>query len=325
MERINEDIKNKDFRQFYLLMGEEGYLKNQYRGNLSSAIIDLDDTMNYFYIEGKNLNLSEVFEVGETLPFFSERRLLVLENTGLFKKSVDGIEEHFEKFPDTTVVIMVEEEVDKRNRLYKWFGKHGYIAQLSTPDEKMLVAWIKKLCAREEKTMDESAIFYLIEHMGTEMFLLKNELEKLFSYTVDKKHITIAEINEVCLDEAEDKMFDMLDAIGNRNQKKALHLYRDLLELRKPAMQILALLNRHYNILLQISGLQDAGTDNKTIASLCGIPPFTVKKYINQSSAYTYNQLKEMLEKCQITDAEIKSGIIKDIVGVELLIVEFSK
>lgn len=324
MDRINQDIKNKEFQQFYLLMGDEGYLKKQYREKLSDALIDVEDTMNYFYIEGKNPNLSKIYEVGETLPFFAERRVLVLENTGLFKKAVDGMEEHFEKFPDTTVVIMVEEEVDKRNRLYKWFGKHGYVAELSMPDEKMLVSWIKKLCTQEGKSMEESAIFYLIEHMGTEMFLLKNELEKLFSYCIDRNHITITEINEVCLDEAEDKMFDMLDAIGNRNQKKALHLYRDLLELRKPAMQILTLLNRHYNILMQISGLKDSGTDSKTMASVCGIPPFTVKKYMNQASAYTYNQLKEMLERCQITDQEIKTGIIKDIVGVELLIVEFS-
>jgi len=114
----------------------------------------------------------------------------------------------------------------------------------------------------------------------------------------------------------------MLDAIGSRNQKKALHLYRDLLELRKPVMQILALLTRHFNILMQISELK--GQDNKTIASLCGIPPFKVKSYVNQASAYTYDKLYSMVERCQLTDQEIKTGMIKDVVGVELLIVEFS-
>ncbi len=324
MKRINQDIKNNEFQHFYLLMGDEGYLKKQYKEKLSKAMIDLEDSMNYHYQEGNNPNLSNIYELGETLPFFAERRVLVLENTGLLKKAVDGVEEHFEGFPDSTYVIMVEEDVDKRNRLYKWFTKKGYVTELKMPDEKMLVTWMKKLCADEQKVMEETAIFYMIEHMGTEMFLLKNELEKLFSYCHDKEQITISDINAICLDEAEDKMFDMLDAIGSRNQKKALQLYRDLLELRKPAMQILTLLNRHFNILMQISALKAEGKDSKTMAAVCGIPPFTVKKYMNQAGAYSYLKLKEMLERCQMTDQEIKIGVVKDVVGVELLIVEFS-
>lgn len=324
MDRINQDIKNNEFQQFYLLTGSEGYLKKQYKEKLAKALVDVEDTMNYYYVEGHNPNLSNIYETGETLPFFSEHRVLVLENTGLLKKSAEGVSEHFEKFPDSTIVIMVEEEVDGRNGLYKWFKKNGYVTELTMPSDKMLVSWIKKLCADEEKTIEDTAVFHMIEHMGTEMFLLKNELEKLFSYCADKNYITIEDINEVCLDEAEDKMFDMLDAIGSRNQKKALKLYRDLLELRKPAMQILSLLTRHYNILMQIAALKDAGKDGKSIASLCGIPPFTVKKYMNQASVYKYSEWKEMLECCSKTDQEIKMGIIKDTVGVELLIVEFS-
>lgn len=324
MDRINQDIKNNEFQQFYLLTGSEGYLKKQYKEKLAKALVDIEDNMNYYYVEGHNPNLSNIYETGETLPFFSEHRVLVLENTGLLKKSADGVSEHFERFPDSTVVIMVEDEVDGRNGLYKWFKKNGYVTELTMPSEKMLISWIKKLCSDEDKNIEDQAVFYMIEHMGTEMFLLKNELEKLFSYCIDRNTITIEDINAVCLDEAEDKMFDMLDAIGARNQKKALKLYRDLLELRKPAMQILSLLTRHYNILMQIAALKDDGKDGKSIASLCGIPPFTVKKYMNQASVYQYPELKEMLEKCSKTDQEIKIGVVKDTVGVELLIVEFS-
>lgn len=324
MNRINQDIKNNEFQRFYLLVGEEGYLKKQYKEKLIKALVNVEDTMNYFYVEGHNPNLPQIYETGETLPFFSEHRVVVLENTGLLKKSSEGIGDHFQQFSDSTVLIMVEDEVDGRNALYKWFKKNGYVAELNMPDEKMLVSWIKKLCADEEKSIEDSAVFYMIEHMGTEMFLLKNELEKLFSFCTNQSTITISDIKEVCIDEAEDKMFDMLDAIGSRNQKKALQLYRDLLELRKPAMQILSLLTRHYNILMQISALQSSGKDGKTIASLCGIPPFTVKKYINQATAYDSATLQNMLERCTMTDQEIKTGLIKDIVGVELLIVEFS-
>ncbi len=321
MNRINQDIKNQAFQHFYLLIGSEGYLKKQYRDKLVDSMVNSDDTMNYYYAEGNNPDLNNIYELGETLPFFAERRVIVMENTGLLKKASD-VNEHFEKFPDTTYVIMVEEKVDKRNGLYKWFGKHGYVSEMDKPDEKMLVSWVKKLCAEANKTIDDATIYYMIQHMGMEMYLLKNELEKLFSYCCNQTHITLEDMKAVCIDEAEDKVFDMLDAIGNRNQKKALQLYRDLLELRKPAMQILALLIRHFNILMQVSGL--TGKDNKTIASLAGIAPYFVKSYAKQAEAYTFEQLKSMLEQCQKTDYEVKTGKIKDVVGVELLIVKFS-
>ncbi len=324
MERMNQDIKNATFQQFYLLIGDEGYLKKQYKAKLARAIVNTDDAMNYLYIEGNNPDLPAIYEAGETLPFFSDYRLIVLENTGLLKKAAEGVSNHFEQFPESTIVIMVEDEVDGRNSLYKWFQKHGYVAKLDMPDEKKLIAWIRKLCNEEGMTIEDTAVFYMLEHMGTEMFLLKNELEKLFSYCANRSAITIEDIRQVCIDEADDKMFEMLDAIGGKNQKKALKLYHDLLELRRPAMQILSLLTRHYNILLQVESLHKASADAKTIASTCGIPPFTVKKYVNQSLAYDYVQLKQMLERCIETDQEIKTGMIKDTVGVELLIVSFS-
>lgn len=324
MERINKDITEGTLQHFYLLIGDEGYLKKQYKEKLVHALVDPEDSMNYHYEEGNNPNLSNIYDLAETLPFFAERRVIVLENTGLLKKSIEDIKKRFEAFPDTTYIIMVEDEVDGRNALYKFFKEKGYIAEMKMPSDKLLLSWIKKICSGAEKTIDDTAVFYLIEHMGTEMYLLKNELDKLISYCANKSHITIEDMNEICLDEAEDKIFDMLDAIASRNQKKALKLYRDLLELRKPAMQILALLNRHYNILMQISSLKEEGKDYKTMASVCGIQPFTVKKYVNQTSAYSFTTLYNMVERCQMTEQEVKTGIVKDVVGVELLIVEFS-
>lgn len=324
MKQIVEHIKSGAFQQFYLLMGDENYLKKQYKEKLAAALVDVEDSMNYHYAEGNNLDMNQICDLGETLPFFSERRVLVLENTGLLKKSSKDVEEKFANFPESTYVIMIEEDVDKRNSLYKFFAKQGYVANLTTPDEKTLLQWVKTLCKEEGKIIEDAAVFHLTEHMGTEMFLLKNELEKLFCYCQGRNQITVADVNEICLDEAEDKLFDMLDAIGNRNQKKALKLYRDLLELHKPPMQLLTMLSRHFNILLQMSALKETGTAYADMASLCGVPPFTVKKYVAQTSAYSYERLKAMVERCQMTDQEIKTGVIKDVVGVELLIVEFS-
>ena len=56
MKSLNEDLKTGEFKQIYLLYGEEVYLKKQYKDRLSKAIVNEGDTMNYSYYEGKGIH-----------------------------------------------------------------------------------------------------------------------------------------------------------------------------------------------------------------------------------------------------------------------------
>ena len=119
MKNLNEDLKTGQFKQIYLLYGEEGYLKRQYRDRFIKAMLPEGDTMNYAHYEGKNINVREVIDLAETLPFFAERRLIVFEDTGFFKSAGAELADYIKDMPDTTYFIFVENEVDKRSRLYK--------------------------------------------------------------------------------------------------------------------------------------------------------------------------------------------------------------
>lgn len=324
MEVINKQIANSEFNNVYLLFGEEGYLKKQYRDKIRDALIDKNDTMNYNYFEGNQIDAAAFLDLGDTLPFFSERRMVIVENSGWFKKALDDIDKRIEAFPDTTYVIFVENEVDKRNRLYKWVAKNGYASEMKTPTGSMLVKWVDKQCKAEEKNMEKETIKYFVTHMGADMLLLRNELDKLFSYCGDKTDITLEDVQAVCISQAVDKLYKMIDAIGEKNQKLALSLYHDLLVLKEPAMRILFNLTNHFKSLMELSVMPDKGYQYKEIASLCSIPEFNVKKNKIQASAYTFEELRSMVELCQLTDQNIKTGKVQDVVGVELLIVEFS-
>ena len=69
MKSLNEDLKTGQFKQIYLLYGEESYLKKQYKDKLTKAMIPEGDTMNYAYYEGKGINVKEVIDLSETMPF----------------------------------------------------------------------------------------------------------------------------------------------------------------------------------------------------------------------------------------------------------------
>ena len=84
MKSLNEDIKTGNFKGAYLLFGEEAYLKKQYKERLRKAILPEGDQMNYAYYEGRGINPAELIDLAETMPFFAERRLIVVENSGFF-------------------------------------------------------------------------------------------------------------------------------------------------------------------------------------------------------------------------------------------------
>ena len=85
MQRINEDIKTGNFKQIYLLYGEERYLKNQYTTRLRKALCQDGDEMNTHFYQGKDFSLGQVIDLAETLPFLAERRVMFFKDTGLFK------------------------------------------------------------------------------------------------------------------------------------------------------------------------------------------------------------------------------------------------
>lgn len=156
MKKLNEDFKSGKFEQVYLLYGEEGYLKKQYKKRFIKAMIPEGDTMNYAHYEGKNIPVKEVIDLAETMPFFAEKRLIVFENTGFFKTAAGAeLADYIKEMPETTYFIFVEEEVDKRNKLYKAVNTKGYAAALTMQDEEVLKGGSGRSYAEKEKKCPE--------------------------------------------------------------------------------------------------------------------------------------------------------------------------
>ena len=109
MKILSQHIKSGQFKSVYLLCGDEDYLRKQYRDRMKEAMVG-DDTMNYSYFEGKGISVKELIELGETLPFFSERRLIVVENSGFFTSSQDELAAYIKEMPESTCFLFVEKD-----------------------------------------------------------------------------------------------------------------------------------------------------------------------------------------------------------------------
>lgn len=324
MQIIKEHIKNNQFKPAYLLYGTEDYLKKLYQDKLKEAILNGTDEMNFSYFEGKSINQNEVIAMAQTLPFFNDKRLILIKDSGLFK-SQTILSDEIKEFPDTTIVIFVESQMDKRNKLFKVVKSIGHVVELNGMDEKNLKFWIASLLRNEKKKITEQTLSYLIHKSGTDMKTLENEVEKLVCFAYNREVITMEDIDTICTTQITGKIFQMIDAIGFHKQSEALSLYYDLLALREKPMSILYLLTRHFNILLQIKELLKSGHKGAKLAGMIGIPPFAVNKYVTQSSNFKRNQLIEVLQHCATVEEQVKTGRLAEGMGVELLIVTYSR
>lgn len=324
MQTIKEHIKNNEYKPVYLLCGTEDYLKKLYQDKLKAGILAGSDDMNYSYFEGKETDPLKIMEAADTLPFFSEHRLICVKNSGLFKSSND-LADYLKTMPNSTHIVFVENEIDKRNRLYKAVKELGYISEMNGMDERNLKLWVSTTLKAGGKKITESSALYFLNKCGTDMVLLSQELEKLICYAYDRDVITNEDIDAVCTTLVTGKVFQMIDAIASGRQGQALTLYYDLLTLREKPLSILFLLSRQFNILLQVKELSGHGYNNSIIASKVSVPPFAVNKYIAQAKNFSKTRLIEALEACASIEEQIKTGRLNETMGIELLIVSYSR
>ncbi|MGI6499796.1 MAG: DNA polymerase III subunit delta [Anaerostipes sp.] len=324
MKRINEDIKNGTYAPFYLLYGEEKYLIAQMRKRLTKALVSPEDTMNYGYFEGKKVDQIEVIDLANTLPFFNDYRLIVLDQTELGKKCSDDFLNKIKEVPDSTIMVFIEDTIDKRSKIYKFLSKNGYAASFDAITEKEMHLWLAGQLKQNNKKMTTKDAGLFLYKTGNQLFMVKNELEKLISYVGDREVITADDIETLVTAETTNQIFVMLEAIAKKQKAQAMELYFDLLELKESPFGILALLIRQCNQLLQTKSLMAKHASGGEIAKEVKVPPFVARKLQSQCQMFTLDELIGMIRKCAITDEKIKSGNITDRVAVELLIVEFS-
>lgn len=325
MKSIDEDIKNRQFKSVYLLYGEEAYLKKQYKDKLVKALAAEGDTMNFAVYEGKGINAGEVIDLAETLPFFAERRVILLENSGFFKGSCEELAAYLADPAETTCFLFVEEEVDKRSKMYKAVTKTGKAVEFGTQKEELLTRWILSRLRKENKNITGSVMQLFLSKTGTDMGNIDRELEKLICYTMGRNVIEAEDVEAVTTEQVTNKIFDMVNAIAGHEQKKALELYYDLLTLKEPPMRILFLITRQFQILLHLKDMSGKGFDSAAIAAKVGIPPFAVRKNQAQAKGFSMEQLKQAIADGVDLEEAVKTGHINDRMAVELFLVKYSK
>ena len=324
MDSIQQDIRENTFRPVYLLYGPEAFLKRSYKNRLKQALTQ-GDTTNFHAYEGKGISFDEIRDLADTMPFFAEHRMILLENTGLLKSASEQWSEWIATIPETTTVLFVEDEVDKRSKLYKAVVKHGLCEECARQSADQLRSWCVRYLGHEGKRISRSAVELLLARAGEDMENLRSEMEKLLAYAGEAEGITEEMVEEICTEQVTGQIFAMVEAVAVGKERRALELYYDLLALKEPSMRILFLIARQFNQLLQVKLLTGQGMHQKELADQMKLRGFIAGKLMEQARVFSEKQLKEYVELCTSSEEAVKTGRLAEKLAVELVILTISR
>ena len=337
---------------FYLLHGNDEFTNREH-------LKQLQQKGNFAYNQntysGAEVDLATITTTCNTLPFLSEQRLVVVEGLpkrsrgeragappegqgSLKKKSKKAgksgmpgrpgfekaLAEHVPLLPDSTVlVVLVDELLDANSPLLKAAQMHGEAIQSILPKGAALESWISKRARGIGITISPQAATLLANFIGSQLRLLANELDKLATYVGESKTITADDVRNLSAQVQEARIFDLTDALAQRNRKQALDILHELLIDGEPPLMLISTITSQVRSLLLVKELAQKGMRAAQIASATGIAPFVAEKALRQVGKFSASQLENAYRQLLATDAALKRSRMAPEMALDLLVVDF--
>ena len=263
----------------------------------------------------------------------------------------------FETLPDTCDVILIDNAVDKRRVLWKGFtiapaeknaeksaGKNAekgaerkipgldelikrkviIAEELATPDAKALPGWLHAYARAQQIAIEGQATQTLADFVGPNLRQLHNELLKLATYAGNRP-ITVQDVRLLVSDASEALIWDLTDALSQRNGRGAMHTLYELRRGDANPFYLLTMIARQYRILLKVkSAMQSGGGNEYDIAKVVGEKPYSVKKAMNQANSYGLPALIATMDRLLTADFAMKTGADPE-TEIDLLIAELTQ
>ena len=335
VENLEKDLKQGNLNSIYLLYGEETFLLESCIKKIKNNFGERKEGINEIKLDDTNVN--SIISDMETPAFGYEKKIIIVRNSGLFKKEgkrktgvntklienvARYINENIETIKEAVVLVFVEKEIEK-NELYKEVEKNGIVCEFQELKPIQLIARIKAICKAYKVNIDDNTAKYFIECAGTNMQDLINEIRKLIEYGGENSEITKKEIDLLCIKQLDSVIFDLTDNIGKKNVTKALQVLNDLLYQKEPIQKILITLYNHFKK-LYITKL--AIRENKNIAESLKLKPnqiFLVNKYKMQANYFGEKELRTIIEELINLDYNYKTGLIDLNIGLESILCRY--
>jgi DNA polymerase III subunit delta len=309
----------------------------------ATAVLDIT------HLDGKSLSLNELRAACDPLPLFAERRVVIVKNylarfghldernkakpkdlSEALKEDADELDRYLTNLQESLRLFFIEEEtLSKGNPVLKQGKKRSTdtVKEFLLPKSRAVAGWItQRVKQRYKGTIDGSAAAVLAESMGTELRIIDGELQKMITYIdTDSPHITLSHIELLVPYAYANDIFKLVDSIGQRNTRAALHMLHRLVEpdekKREKYLGVLGMIVRQFRILIQVKELSAEGLEPSTIAKRIGQHPFVTEKAVAQSRNFSMPLLEAIYRRLLETDLDMKTGKTKEMLALDTLVV----
>ncbi|MDO9573622.1 MAG: DNA polymerase III subunit delta [Candidatus Contubernalis sp.] len=322
------EIKKDSIFLCYLLYGEEKYLKKKILEALQRKLLDEEMlSFNYDLYNGKKSSLFEIISRAESPPVLSENRLLVINDSPYFSeplkdREAQALQNYLEKPTPFTCLVFMCPTIDRRKKITKLMLKNNWAVSCEPVKGNSLNLWIRKKLQEEDKVMEPEAQKLLLQRAAPNLQRLENELNKLFCYLGQEKVITREMVDQLIVGQVDVNIFELVDSLGSRDQKKALTLLQGILKMNEHPLKILTMVARQFRLLLQVKYCLEEGIHRKEIASHLKLPPFVVNKLLSQTENFSLAKLSQALILTHETDFKIKTGRQDPYEAMDLLLAD---
>lgn len=326
------DLKRAPDRPAYILTGEETFLIRQVKDRILSDLIPpayLAMNRVSFKGDGKSssLDMGRLLAEIDTPPFMGDKKVICLEETGLFSSALAGgemsdrLEAALTHLPADCQLIFMEEKLVHNNRLLKKMRQAGALsAKIGRQDFQDLQSWVSGLCHRQGLRITREAADSLIHRCESSMADLMNELSTVFLYFAYKgdKDIGLADIDRLCREDLTGRIFDLTDAIAAGRIDQALEILDVLLARREAPLFIQTMLARQTRDLLVA---KECGKSQRILASGLTQSPFFARKLAGQAGRFSLEKLEQMMENCFQADLAVKTGSLDGEEALSILVI----
>ncbi|MDD3653925.1 MAG: DNA polymerase III subunit delta [Desulfotomaculaceae bacterium] len=309
----------------YIFYGEETYLREQAVFHFKEFLVhDGASSLNYDLMDGEAVTPADIVARAETVPFFSDKRLVVVRNAALFKVSRQAAGDVKEEgkapgkellldylkapLPSTCLIFTTGESVDKRKKVFQLIRKNGRAIDFTHLSRGDLARWLAQKARAAGRRFTPEAADAFLNSAGPSLQRLVTELEKLFNYTAGSEEIVLEDVHRVCPPGVKENIFAIVDALGNKRCREALSGIKEMLSAKEPPQRLLTMISRQFRMILQVQDLIKRGYPVKQIPTRLKMHPYEYQKIAAQCKNFDQNRLSDALEALLELDVAIKSG-----------------
>jgi DNA polymerase III subunit delta len=309
---------------FYIFHGDDPFSQREMLAELlgrlgDPSLLELNTTR----LPG-TATFGELREVCDVVPFLAPARLVIVEemlaNGG--RELVDQLVAYLPQLPESTRLVFLESQPLRSNhRLLRLAEelKTGYARQFSRPEGGALNRWIEQRLEKHGGKATPQAVYSLAVNIGNDLELLENEIEKLVLYRMGET-VEVEDVALLCPHVAEASIFELVDALGNRNRRQAATLLSQKLAEGADPFYLFAMVVRQFRLLVQIRELSEEGLRPPAIAQRLRIHSFVAGKLHQQSQRFGLDQLEQIYAHLLDIDVGVKTGRMEMTTALNLLV-----